>query len=218
MKYEMKICLPAYKIVYSVCFVIMLSLVRGITDVVEIGIVLDAFMAVLAGVFCADTLQMEYTGKRWEIFSLYPVKYRLRAMWQRMAIQWMYLCLLSVFGYVCFFWQRPGNMDEVSEILLFFMTIAAVAVSVLFFGMTAFTFANLCGNSLAGIGISIVVWLITYSAWGERVLRNGNVFAFVFRNTKNGADTGWILGKGIAVVLAVFMALADWVVRKTKGK
>ncbi|MDE6606604.1 MAG: ABC transporter permease [Lachnospiraceae bacterium] len=218
MKYEMKICLPVYKIVYSICFVIMLSLVRGITDVVEIGIVLDAFMAVLAGIFCADTLQMEYTGKRWEVFSLYPVKYRLYAMWKRMAVQWVYLCLLSVFGYGCFFWQQPRNMDEGSEIWLFFITIAAVSVSVLFFGMTAFTFASLCRSSLAGIGISIIVWLVTYSAWGERVLGNGNIFAFVFRNTKNGADTGWIFGKGIAVLLVVFMVLADWMMRKKKGK
>lgn len=105
-------------------------------------------------------------------------------------------------------------MDEIPEIMLFFMTIAAVAVSVLFFGMTAFTFANLCRNSLAGIGISIILWLITYSAWGERILGNGNVFAFVFRDTGNRADMRWLLGKGIAVLLVAFMALADWMVRR----
>ena len=214
MKYEIKICLPVYKIVYSLCFVVMLGLVRGITDITEIGITLDAFMAVLSSVFCADTLQMEYSGKRWEVFCLYPAKYRMGAMGKRMVIQCLYLFLLSAFGYVCFFWQRPRNLNGVSESLLFVITLAAVEVSVLFFGMAAFTFANLCRNSLAGIGISIVVWLIAYSAWGERHLGNVNVFAFIFRDTGNCGDTGWILGKGIAVLLVVFMVLLQWFVMK----
>lgn len=71
---EMKICLPVYKIIYSICFIVFLSLVRGISSIAEIGITMDAYIAVLAIVFCADTYWMEHSGKRWEVFCLYSVK------------------------------------------------------------------------------------------------------------------------------------------------
>ena len=64
---EMKICLPVYKIIYSICFIVFLSLVRGISSIAEIGITMDAYIAVLAIVFCADTYWMEHSGKRWEV-------------------------------------------------------------------------------------------------------------------------------------------------------
>lgn len=216
MKYEMKTCLPAYKIAYSICFVILLSLVRGISDICEIGITLDMYMAALAIVFCADTLQMEYTGKRWEVFDLYPMKARRKVMAERIAVQCLYLWLLSILGYVCFYWQRPGNSGEVSQILLFLLYLAAVMVSVLFWGVVTFVFSNFCGNSLKGMGISIVFWLFATSMAGQRVLGHYNVFAFVFRDTRDTGDVSWLLGKGIALLLAVFMAALPLSVRKKK--
>ena len=94
MKTEMKICFPLYKVIYSVCFIVMLSLVRGVSETGEIGITLDVYMPILAVVFCADTLQMEYTQRRWEIFFLRPKRQRHLALSRRLAIQCMYLWFL----------------------------------------------------------------------------------------------------------------------------
>lgn len=41
MKYDVKICLPAYKICYACLYLILLSLVKGIAYWEEIGAVLD---------------------------------------------------------------------------------------------------------------------------------------------------------------------------------
>ena len=55
MKTESKISFPLYKICYSLAFVAVLSLVRGVSSVAEIGNVMQQAMGILAVVFCADT-------------------------------------------------------------------------------------------------------------------------------------------------------------------
>ena len=74
MKQEIKIVLPAYKIFYSLFFPVVLCLIRGVARADEIGGALDSNMALLSLVFCAETWVMERSGRRWEIFTLYPVK------------------------------------------------------------------------------------------------------------------------------------------------
>ena len=59
LKREMKISLTFQKQAYAVFFVVILSLVRGITYSDEIGIALEAPMAILAFTFCADTYTQE---------------------------------------------------------------------------------------------------------------------------------------------------------------
>lgn len=207
LRYEIKIGLPIVKIIYSVCFVVLLSMVRGISDVDEIGITLDSYMALLAIVFCADALQTEYTGKRWEIFTLYSEQSRKKALFCRIAVQCFYLWMLSVPGYFCFFWQQPRRVEPVSEGWLFLLCLGAVIVSVWFWGMAAFTLSNLCGSSWAGIGSCVILWLFAYSTRGEKILGSCNVFAFVFRDLSNPEDMRWIWGKGIALALTILMAV-----------
>ena len=77
---EMKIALPLQKQAYAVFFVIILSLVRGVTYSDEIGIALEAPMAVLALTFCADTYTQEITSRRSEIWRLCPMKKRMHSL------------------------------------------------------------------------------------------------------------------------------------------
>lgn len=71
---EMKIALTFQKQAYAVFFAVMLSLVRGVAYSNEIGIALEAPMAILAFTFCADTYVQEIAGKRSEIWRLCPEK------------------------------------------------------------------------------------------------------------------------------------------------
>ena len=92
MKRELKICLPVYKIVYSVCYLVILSVIQGVAYIDEIGGALDANIALLAVVFCAETYVMERSGKRTEIIGLYPRKRKAHMVFRRMAVQTVYLC------------------------------------------------------------------------------------------------------------------------------
>lgn len=206
MRAEIKICFPAYKLVTSVVFIVLLALVRGISMTGEIGITLDGYMPVLAMFFCADTLQAEYTQQRWEVFFLRPERRRHRVLARRLGLQCLYLWLLSGAGYLCFYWQRPEHTSQLSGAGLFLLFFAAVAASIFFWGVFAFVCANQCKNTLAGIGISVICWLFAFSRPGERVLGNFGVFSFAFRDMTNEADIGWLSGKIIAVAAAAILA------------
>lgn len=87
MRKDRKISLPRYKIAYSLCFFVLISLVRGITGTAEIGITLAVYTGALAAVFFADTCEMERREKHWEIFWLFPQRQRIRAIMRRIFWQ-----------------------------------------------------------------------------------------------------------------------------------
>lgn len=177
MRKDRKISLPRYKIAYSLCFFVLISLVRGITGTAEIGITLAVYTGALAAVFFADTCEMERREKRWEIFWL-------------------------------FFWQKPlcGTFEE--EAGQYLMYLAAVSVSILFFGILSMALTNLLGSVWAGIGICVFVWLFLSSKGGEVLLGNWNPLAFQNRNFQAPGDFGWMLGEAAALALTGIMLAA----------
>ena len=46
MKKELKIVLPFYKVAYAISFVVILSLIRGVTYTHEVGIAIEAPFAI----------------------------------------------------------------------------------------------------------------------------------------------------------------------------
>lgn len=65
--------------------------------------------------------------------------------------------------------------------------------------------ANLCRNQWAGIGISMVLWLLLNSKIGEQIWGNFNIFAYSFRNLSDAYDLSWLWGKGVGILLAICM-------------
>ena len=83
MEKEIKICLPFYKIAYSIFFIAVLILIRGLNFTFEIGVALEPQLALLAAVFCAETYVQEITSGRSEVERLYPMKNRMIAIFRR---------------------------------------------------------------------------------------------------------------------------------------
>ena len=195
---ERKISLPAYKLAYAFCFVVILSLIRGITLSYEIGVAMEAPMAVLAMVFCADTYTQEITSKRSEIHRLYPIQRRLSSIGMRMVIQEIALFVLSAIGYGMFYgFQHPQSLYKAgqsseSELQMFFIFLAAMVVTLWFWGILSNLLACLFRNMWVGIGCGIVLWLVTNSTLGENVLGNWNLFSYAFRNVMDSQDFGWL--------------------------
>lgn len=206
MKQEIKICLPFYKVMYSLAYMVILSLIRGISFAEEIGGALDPNAALLAIVFCADTYVMERSGKRWEIFSLYAMKKKTKMIFRRMAVQIGYLCLISYVGYFFFYWQRPMVLYDTTHARLYGNYLIAVTATVIFWSFLSVTAADFFRNQWAGIGICVGLWLGINSVWGNEVLGHYNIFAFVFRELGRTSDFSWIWGKALGVILAVIMA------------
>lgn len=209
MKKEIKICLPLYKIVYSVFVVVVLSLIRGVGSTFEIGVALEPLLALLAAVFCTDTYVQEIVSKRSEVGRLYPMKNRMTSMLRRMAVQETYLLVLAVAGYglflilkkpVAFYGTRYGEWS------LFGGYLAAIVVTLIFWGMLSHTLSCLFRTMWAGIAGCLIVWILTNSTAGERLFGKWNVFSYTFRNIEDSRDLGWLCGKLVCLVLCMVMA------------
>lgn len=210
---ERKIILPTYKLGYAFCFIVILSLIRGIAFSYEIGIAMEAPMAVLAIVFCADTYTQEITSKRSEIHRLYPMKRRLSSIAVRMTAQEIVLFAYSAAGYGMFYiFQRPlslyksGQSTE-TELQMFVIFLAAMAVTLLFWGILSNLLACLLRNMWIGIGCCLVLWLMTNSTFGEKMFGNWNLFSYTFRNVMDSRDFRWLYGKALCLLLCVCMTL-----------
>lgn len=217
MKREWKICMPPYKMAYSLIFAILLCLVRGISDISEIGGAVDTNMALLAIVICSDTYVMEYRGKRWEIFKLFPLRSKTKAIYRRTGIQMLYLSALAYVGYCFFYWQKPAKWYNISSVRLYGMFLIAVTVTIIFWGMLSMTITDLCRNMWAGMGISIVLWVSINSKMGDELLGKFNVFAYSFCRPQQLGEWQWMWGKGIAFLTAAVMFAAVPKILKKRG-
>lgn len=216
---EIKITLPFYKLGYAVSFVVILSLIRGVTYTYEIGIAMETPIAMLVAVFCADTYAQEILSKRTELWQLYLLKKRVCSVLQRLFIQAVCLLLLAVSGYGLFFvFQKPsallGTESETEQFLIYF---AAIAVTILFWGMLSNTLSVLFRNMWAGIGGCFLLWMAVNSTWGDRYLGAWNLFSYSFRKIENSGDFSWICGKVLCIGFCVIMLAVLPEILKKRG-
>ncbi len=223
MKKECRIVLPFYKTAFAAAFVVILSLVRGVSMSLEIGIALEPAMAVLAAAFCADTYVLEIVSGRSEVWRLYPVRNRMCVVGRRLVIQELYLLLLAAAGYGCFFLFQGReifsfmNPKPVGELQRFLVYLGAIMVTLVFWGILSHTIASLCRNLWCGIGGSLILWILTFSERGDRCLGPWNVFSYTFRNVEDSSDMSWLLGKGVCIICSVAMCAALPVILKKRG-
>ena len=210
---EMKIALTFQKQAYAVFFAVMLSLVRGVAYSNEIGIALEAPMAILAFTFCADTYTQEIASKRSEIWRLCPMKKRINSIYRRVVIQEMFLLAVAVIGYGLFFLFQNPNINGMgqggieNEICQFFVYFAAIAVTLGFWGLLSNLISCLFRNMWVGIGSCMVLWLITNSSIGNRIFGAWNLFSYSFRKLEDISDFSWIYGKVVCISIGI-MAVA----------
>lgn len=210
---ELKIVLPFYKIVYAVCFIVILSLVRGAAFTNEVGIALEPPAAILAAVFCADTYVQEITSKRSEIWRLYPLKNRMLSICRRAALQEIFLLVITITGYGLFLlFQKPVPLYGVlqsteNEVGMFLIFVAAAFVTIHFWGILSLTFSSLSRNMWAGIGCSFLLWILTNSAAGEKYLGKWNLFSYTFRKVEDNTDFSWVCGKIVCMLVSILMII-----------
>ncbi|MDO5423130.1 MAG: hypothetical protein Q4F41_05335 [Eubacteriales bacterium] len=212
MRKEWKICLPFYKVAYSVFCVAILSVIRGVFFSYEVGAALEPVMGLLAAVFCADTYVQEITSRRSEVERLYPMKNRMRSIFRRMLIQESYLLLLAVLGYGLFYlFQRPMPLSEMEpeaqgEMELFLAYLGAILVTLVFWGMLAHTLACLGRSLWVGIGCSFLIWIAADSTFGANILGKWNLFSYTFRNVEDSGDWSWLCGKLLCIAVCAGLA------------
>lgn len=210
---EIKIALSFQKQAYAVFFAVILSLVKRVTDSNEIGVALEAPMAILAFTFYADTYTQEITSKRSEIWRLYPMKQKMHSIYRRIVIQEMFLLAIAAVSYGLFFLFQNPDINEMGQSgftnakYQFVVYFASVAVTLVFWGLFANLFSCLFRNMWMGIGGCLLLWMLTNSSIGDRQFGCWNLFSYTFRKFGNSSDLSWICGKVVCICIAI-MAVA----------
>ncbi len=204
LKYNIKIALTRMKVCYSVSFMIILALIRGVSHPEEIGIAMDTNVALLAIIFCSDVYYQEIYENRWENINLLPKKNRFSTIFQRLLIQFIYLISLCAINYWVFYIRFISYRGEVNLIHIYITAIFACSASILFFGVLSFTFVNLLRNLWAGIGATFLVWITLNSTFGKRIPSFINVFAYGINHSFE-IQTDWIIGKLTAIIASILL-------------
>ncbi len=217
MKYNIKIALPKIKMYYSIFFMIILALIRGVSNPEEIGIAMDANVALLAIIFCSDVYFQEIHENRWEVFYLLPVRNRFHSICQRLFIQIIYLSILCILNYWVFYVHFITYRSEGNLFSIYITAIFACSASVLFFGTLSFTFVNILKNLWGGIGVTFLIWITLNSTFGKRIPSYINVFAY--GNSQDAlVSTDWIFGKVAAVIASILLIYSNKYLLVCKGK
>ena len=220
---EVKISLPFYKTASALLFIVILSLIRGVSISYEIGAAMEPAMAILTTAFCADTYVQEITGRRSEVWRLYPMKDKLCAIGARLLLQQGFLLLLAAAGYYLFFlFQRPRlfslmQPEAGSEIRQFMIFLGAMAVTIAFWSVLSNTIACIFRSLWFGIGGSLLLWLMANSSFAKKLLGPRNVFSYAYRNIADASGFGWLAGKGICIALCAVMLLLLPTLLKKRG-
>ncbi len=220
---EVKISLPFYKTASALLFIVILSLIRGVSISYEIGAAMEPAMAILTTAFCADTYVQEITGRRSEVWRLYPMKDKLCAIGARLLLQQGFLLLLAAAGYYLFFlFQRPRlfslmQPEAGSEIRQFMIFLGAMAVTIAFWSVLSNTIACIFRSLWFGIGGSLLLWLMANSSFAKKLLGPRNVFSYAYRNIADAGGFGWLAGKGICIALCAVMLLLLPTLLKKRG-
>lgn len=177
MRYELKITLPIYKILYSLAFMVIIVLVSPINSFSGIITAVEPNVALLASVFMADNYYKEYVGERVAVFYRYPIRKKYISMLVRTLLSWLYLLILvAVFYWGFVWWYQPSNFSQIPIWKMYADTLAACAASMFFAGVFSFTVTNAIQKIGIGIGVTFFLWLFLTSTMANNFPFRGQCF------------------------------------------
>lgn len=210
MKYNIKISLPLYKVLYGLAFVIIMVFVRGISSASEIVAAIEPNMALLAGVFMADNYYTEYSNDRIQVFYRYPLHKKYISVVGRCLVNWVYLLLLVIMAYGGFtYLYHPMNFTSTSDITLFADTILVSGVSVLFMGSLAFTITNFTQSLGAGISITVLIWGCLNSKVATFLPKFLQLFLLEEPNSQSGELVPYYLSRVVYLFFAIALLISN---------
>lgn len=99
-----------------------------------------------------------------------------------------------------------GTEGPAGEIGRFLIYVAAVAVTLGFWGLLSNLLSCLFRNMWMGIGGCLLLWLITNSSSGDRYFGAWNLFSYTFRKIGDSSDLSWIRGKIVCICIGIATA------------
>lgn len=223
MKYNFKISLPLYKMLYSIAFMLLFALIRPTTTISEILVVIEPNVCLLAIIFISDVFYCEIRENRIDVFYMFPEQHKYKTIMQRFLIDIMYLILLVVvFFWVYVAFQRLHNNSLLLDGILsiYGYTILSCFMTMLFFAAMSCTLVNYFQNLWIGIGISASVWLIFSTTAKEYLPVLFNIFLYKTDPGNNARIIPYFLSRGVFALIGVGLLRLNYfiVVRSPRRK
>ena len=213
MKYELKIALPMYKIIYSMLFMVIIILVRPIMSYNEIVSVLESSVALLAGVFMADIYYMEYMNERISTYSLFPIKQKRGSILKRAFISQLYLIVLvAVFYWGFVLVYHPTNYSGVPVISLYASCVGACAASMFFAGVFSFTVTNAIQKIGIGIGVTFFLWLFLTSTMANVLPQPVQLFRIIGSTSQLGVLEPDYRSRVFYILMGAVLLVLNWLI------
>ena len=210
MRYDLKISLSFYKIIYSVVFMVIIIFIRGISTSGEVIAALEPNAALLAGVFMADNYYKEFANGNIQVFYRYSLKKKTIAMVRRSLIDIIYLLLLvlgAYWGYLIIY--HPLGFSYDNNVSIMFHTLTACAISIFFFGMLSFTITNFTQKIGVGIGVSVIIWVCLSSSFAEYLPTFLKLFFLEENNQQLGIYTPYYTSRFCYLFIALSLAVSN---------
>lgn len=213
MKFELKITLPIYKILYSAVFMIIIVLVRPINSFSEIITAIEPNVALLAGVFMADNYYKEYTGDRIAVFYRYPIRKKYVSMLIRTLLSWFYLLsLVAIFYWGFVWWYKPSNFSNIPELKMYLDTLIACAASILFIGVFSFTATNIIQKMGLGIGLTFFLWIFLTSSLSTGLPYSTQLFRLIGQASQLGVLEPDYRSRFLYALIGVELIGLNWLI------
>lgn len=211
MKYEIKITLPLYKMVYSVLFMVIIVLVRPVSSYGEIIVALEPYVALLAGVFMADSYYQEFSSERISCYYRYSTGKKYWSVMKRNLISVCYLvALVAVFYWGFVLMNQSVNYQTVNgsldmRLVMYRDTVIASAMNMVFMGSLSFTLTNLTQNIGIGLGGTVLVWILLTSTLMEYVPAICRPFELVEKVLQGNVLSPYYGSRGLYMLIGILL-------------
>lgn len=214
MKYNLKISLPVYKIIYSIAFMFVMALIRPTVTPSEILMVIEPNICFLAIVFIADIFYCEFKENRINVFYLFSDKQKYKTILQRFIVDFIYLILLVLLFYWFYVLLQNTDLFSSETILIYGYIFLSCFMTVFFFSVFSLTLTNIFQNMWAGIGITLTIWFVFNTKIKEYLPLNLNIFAYEIDPGLNARATPYFVSRILYMIFGVLMLIGNYLLVK----
>lgn len=209
MKSRFKIAVPYYYFVLSIFFCICILLLKEVKAWNSVGGILDSAFSLLAIVIFSNTYFIEKQLNTIDVYCMAPIEKRREDVIKRLAIKTLFLFILFLLTYFSFAIRKPIYYIGESKITILLNAIFAVWSSIIFWGELSCILVNLINNLWAGIGGSILLWLMMNSTFARRFPVFLDVFRYGSLNGKGEQYAGWQMGKAFSLLVGIILIVVN---------
>lgn len=162
-KYQFSISVKKYKTLFVALFILLLPIIRYVDSCYQIGVIMDKWLAFGAMVMFSDLYMVERQYNTIDMFYL-ATQYKKSSIIIRGIESFLTIFILTIIMYIFCLFRVLSIPPLVILAGLFAKDMLAFSLTILFWGILAFTISNMTKNTWTGLALTILLWFILTSS------------------------------------------------------